>query len=192
MNNSKPARGRKRSELRKERRDRKQKSRGRRLRLETLESRQLLTSVQGDFDNDGFDDLAIGVPYEDIGSIEDAGAVNVLYGTATGLSSSYDQIWHQDSPGIVEQSQTGDRFGQVLAVGDFNRDGYDDLAIGVPMEDVGTIVDAGVVSVLYGSSSRLTARGNEYWHQNVSGVEGADETGDRFGWSLAAGDFDND
>jgi FG-GAP repeat len=43
------------------------------------------TGVQADFNNDGAADLAVGVPGEDVGSISDAGAVNVLYGSASGL-----------------------------------------------------------------------------------------------------------
>ena len=38
----------------------------------------------GDFDGDGRDDLAVGVPGESVGAVDDAGAVNVLYGTASG------------------------------------------------------------------------------------------------------------
>ena len=39
-------------------------------------------SAGADFDNDGFADLAVGVPGESIDSIAGAGEVNVLYGTA--------------------------------------------------------------------------------------------------------------
>ena len=41
--------------------------------------------LQADFNNDGAADLAIGVPFEWVGAIQDAGAVNVLYGSAGGL-----------------------------------------------------------------------------------------------------------
>ena len=49
--------------------------------------------ARGDFNGDGFQDLAIGVPYESIRTgfpsrspqIEGAGAVEVIYGSATGL-----------------------------------------------------------------------------------------------------------
>ena len=53
-----------------------------------------------DYNGDGFDDLAIGVPDEDIGAISNAGAVNVLYGSASGLTAAGDQLWHQDSSGV--------------------------------------------------------------------------------------------
>ena len=93
-------------------------------------------AVQGDFNGDGFADLAVGAPGEDLGS-PDAGAVNVLYGSAAGLTSAGNQFWHQNSPGIAERADAGDLFGSALAAGDFNGDGFDDLAIGVPAEDVG-------------------------------------------------------
>jgi FG-GAP repeat len=41
-------------------------------------------SVRADFNHDGAEDLAVGVPGEDVGSAVDAGTVNVLYGTAGG------------------------------------------------------------------------------------------------------------
>ena len=36
---------------------------------------------------------------------------------------------------------------------DFNGDGFDDLAVGVPFENVDTIIDAGTANVIYGSSN---------------------------------------
>jgi hypothetical protein len=44
-------------------------------------------------------------------------------------------------------------FGSTMK-GDFNGDGYADLAIGAWEEDLGFDEDAGVVIVLYGSDSR--------------------------------------
>ena len=160
----------------------------------------------GDFNGDNHDDLAIGVPYEDVGSIQDAGAVNILYGSPFGLKGVWrtdggrpgydminDQIWDQDSSGVLDQAEAGDRFGQSLAVGDFNNDDIDDLAIGVPMEDIGTIQDAGAVNILYGSREGLTSDPNHLLYQDVSRhLPGRSEAGDRFGWSLASGNFDND
>ncbi|WP_103287176.1 FG-GAP repeat protein [Candidatus Nitrosocaldus islandicus] len=152
----------------------------------------------GDFNNDGKDDLAVGVPFEDIGSITDAGIINVLYGSSSGLqaSSPDDQIWHQDSPNVDGVAEDTDFFGWSLATGDFNNDGKDDLAVGVPFEDIGspTIFEAGIVQVLYGSSSGLQASSpaDQTWSQDTSSVKDVAETNDSFGWSLAAGDFNND
>jgi FG-GAP repeat len=43
---------------------------------------------QVDFNGDDFDDLAIGVPNEDVGGQVNAGAVNILYGSAGGLTGT--------------------------------------------------------------------------------------------------------
>ena len=164
--------------------------------------------IAGDFDGNGSADLAIGVPAEDLelasGRISDAGAVNVLYGSAgPGLSGSGDEQWHQDlSEGaiaIVGKAEPGDRFGMTLAAGDMDGNGSDDLTVGVPREDfegvqgVGTIEDGGAVHVLYGSRTRrLSAIGNQQWHQNSRDIFGAVQEDDQFGSALAMGDFRND
>ncbi len=80
-----------------------------------------------------------------------------LYGSAGGLTAANDQIWHQDIPDVKGVAENFDRFGASLTVGDFNRDDFDDLAIGVPGEDIGANINAGAVNILYGSVSGLTA-----------------------------------
>ena len=155
----------------------------------------------GDFDGDGFTDLAVGVVDESIGSKFAAGAVNVIYGSAAGLSAVGDQFWSQDSPGIrgtaeaPDVEESAELFGSSLAAGDFDGDGRDDLAVGVPNEDLGATDktdSTGAVNVIYGSRSGLTAEGNQLWTQDSPGIKGAAEFGDYFGQSLAAGDFDAD
>ena len=159
---------------------------------------------QADYNGDGYADLAIGVPSENVGSIDNAGAVNVIYGSSTGLSATAkpDQVWSQASGGINDNPEEGDRFGASLANGDYNNDGYSDLAVGTPGEDVGSsaINSAGGVAVIYGSTSGLksstasdgSGRPDQFWHQNIAGIEDSAEAGDQFGHSLAAGDFNGD
>jgi hypothetical protein len=140
----------------------------------------------GDFDNDGFADLAVGAPFESIGSIVNAGAVNVLYGTAAGLTGSGSQTFTQNSPGVGSIAEEFDSFGDALGAGDFDNDGFADLAIGVPNESVGDIIDAGAVNVLYGTPTGLTGSGSQTFTQNTPGVGSTAEEFDLFGFALAA------
>ena len=136
-----------------------------------------------DFNDDGFTDLAVGAPGEGIGAAFAAGAVNVLYGSATGLQPSLD-VFYQGPGGAGGVPEDHDRFGAAVAKGDFDGDGIFDLAVGAPGEDVGTATGAGAVSVLSGSSGGLTG-GTLFTQANP-------EDGDEFGSALAAGDLDGD
>ena len=146
----------------------------------------------GNLNGDAFADLIVGVPDEGIGARSDAGAVNVIYGSAGGLDAAGSQFWHQNSAGIEEDPEASDRFGVALATGDLNNNGADDLAVGVSGEDVGSAADAGAAAVIYGTGSGLTSTNSQLWHQNSAGIADAAETGDSFGRSLAVGDFDDD
>ena len=153
-----------------------------------------LSVTIGDFNGDGFGDLGVGVPLEDLvsgGSTRtDAGGVNVLYGSATGLTSTDDDFWSQDATGIVGIVESGDWFGYAIGAGDFDGNGFDDLIVGVPLEDITQIVEAGGANVIYGSSTGLSSAGNQFWDQNSTGINGKAEAGDTFAASVSAGDFD--
>jgi hypothetical protein len=148
----------------------------------------------GDYNGDGFGDLAVGVRTEDVGAVLNAGAVNVLYGSTTGLVAigstvPDNQFWSQDSPDVEDQADAEDEFGWNAAAADFNGDGYADLIIGVPLQDVGTAADAGAVAVLYGSTIGLQATGtggpdDQVWTQDNLGLDDPAEGGDAFGDSL--------
>src|SRR6266508_933700 len=141
--------------------------------------------LRADFDGDGFDDLAVGVPLEDLAGVVDAGVVNVLYGSAVGLTCTGSQQLSQALP------EPGDQLGWAAAAGDFNGDGFADLAVGAPGEDVGSTVDAGAVEVYFGSPAGLPAVGDQLLRQGAAGVIGAAEAGDQFGLTLASGLFDS-
>jgi hypothetical protein len=135
-------------------------------------------------------DLAIGVPGEDIGDATDAGAVNVLFGSTTGVTVFNDQLWHQDREGIADVAEEADGFGISLAAANFGKSSQADLAIGVYLEGIsGTAELAGAVSVIYGGSAGLTASGDQFLHQNSPGIAETSELVDFFGWSVSAANY---
>ncbi len=141
--------------------------------------------ASSDFDGDGYADLAVGVPNEDIRTTRNAGAVQVLYGSAAGLTAR-DQIWHQGKPGVPGGNQRDDMFGATLAAGDFNADGYADLAVGLPYDNNGAVV------LLPGSSTGLTSAGAVRLRQGKAGMPSTPSGYENFGRTLAVGDIDGD
>jgi hypothetical protein len=145
----------------------------------------------GDFDGDGYDDLAIGCPGYDLGTATDAGAVLIVYGGAAGLDDS--ELWTQNTAGVSESAEDDDRFGEALISGDFDGDGYDDLAIAAPTESFGSYTQNGVVQVLMGSVGGITDDGDLLFSQDAgSDIMGTPRNFEEWGQALAAGDWDGD
>jgi hypothetical protein len=139
----------------------------------------------GDFDGDGFDDLAIAAPGEDEGS----GVVHVLFGTLEGLTAAGDELLYEGDPqGTSGTAEPGDQFGWSLAVGRFDDDFRDDLAVGIPFEDSGGLANVGRIVVFYGEGTGFDSRIHQVLTQLAVGLSG--EEGDAFGYALAVGDFD--
>ena len=133
----------------------------------------------GDFNKDGYADLAVGIPGEAVGSLAKSGSMGVFMGSSSGLSSG--RFLTQTLGGGSDEAN--DAFGTALTAGDFNGDGYADLAIGTPGEAPGSEPAGGSVYVYKGSSSGLV-RG---WTVQQTDTGGAIEAGDEFGAALAAG-----
>jgi hypothetical protein len=143
------------------------------------------TVPQADFNGDGIGDVAFSAAGAYVSGLKNAGQVVVLYGTSTGVGTAKRSVLSQNSAGVPGGSEAGDAFGSETAYGDFNHDGYDDLAVGTPHEKVSGDTNGGTVAVLWGSASGITGKG-------VTVPDPAASSHDRWGQYLAAGDFDGD
>jgi hypothetical protein len=151
------------------------------------------TVAAGNFDGDSFDDLAVAIVFGQDSGGGHRGVVRIYYGSSAGLRGDvYGQL-----DAIMLRGEECDfaQFGYALATGDFDGNGYHDLAIGAvqgcePLAP--TAIVGGVVYVAHGAAGGLPA-GGSYWISQYSfGIYDDPETDDYFGLALAAGDFDHD
>jgi hypothetical protein len=144
----------------------------------------------GNVTGDGKDDLLIGAPGEAIGDATQSGALNVYPGGASAFGTAFTA----NQTGGVE---TGDLYGSSIAVGDFDKTGGADIAVGVPGEVVTlgtapnqTNTKAGAVQVTRGPISSGVNGGTYRVDEHTTGE--TLHAGDRWGATLAAGDVDAD
>ncbi|WP_437498848.1 M12 family metallopeptidase [Sorangium sp. So ce1099] len=137
----------------------------------------------GDFDGDGYDDVAVGLPGRPVDGVLVAGEVRVYKGTSRGLYRW--QTLHQADVGWG--TTPGDRFGWTLAAANIDGDNKNtaELIIGAPYHDAGGVQDAGAVAVMRADQfGKLKA-----WRSYTQATQGADvvRVNARFGESVALG-----
>ncbi|WP_151476852.1 VCBS repeat-containing protein [Streptomyces albicerus] len=137
-----------------------------------------------DFNNDGYGDVAYSAGWATVGGKKGAGQIVTLYGSASGVTTTKRTTISQNTTGVPGTAETNDGFGWVSAYGDFNGDGFDDLAVSAPYEDVDGDTDGGTVLIAWGSTSGLSGA--------TTIKDAAPSSHDRWGTALAAGDFDGD
>ncbi|MEU0780560.1 FG-GAP and VCBS repeat-containing protein [Streptomyces sp. NPDC006173] len=145
--------------------------------------------ASGDFDHDGYADIAFGAADATTGPAVTGGFVRVVYGGPNGPSRTAD--FSQASPGVPGTDENADSFGFSVAAADVNGDDYADLAVGAPYEDIGSVGNAGSVTLLYGSANGITGKGAAI-HQGTAGVPGGNETNDLFGSAVWLRDINGD
>ena len=114
----------------------------------------------GDINGDGIDDLIIGSTNAGAGSATGPGHVYIIFGKNTTYSDAFSLSALDGTNGFKLTGEiNGNRFGQAVAAGDVNNDGYDDILIGaINYNDVNGIYNAdGAVYLFYGKSSGFSS-----------------------------------
>jgi hypothetical protein len=134
------------------------------------------------------DDLAVGAPGEAIGSRRNAGLLNAIPGSETGLTGPNSLEVYQGSGGIfgaAGQAEEGDLFGSAIGASPRSEGVAPSLPVGAPGEDIGPDRDAGLVNLLFRESFAPEA----VYHQDSPGTLNSAEDGDRFGSAISVADF---
>ncbi|MFI6878516.1 FG-GAP-like repeat-containing protein [Streptomyces sp. NPDC050400] len=141
-------------------------------------------AATGDVNGDGYPDLITGQAEDN--------SIWIFYGGSSIFTDEMEGMHKitQDSTGVPGATETEDRFGASVTVGDLDDDGFDDIAVGAPGETVSGVKGTGSVVVLKGRSG-YDLDGRAY-HQATTGVPGAAEAGDRFGSSVRFKDVNGD
>ena len=152
------------------------------------------SSEVSDFNNDGFDDVAIGIPDGSAsGDPGMEGMIDIYYGSATGLDPADNVRFTQLGDAIAGTGEANDAFGFSLRAGDFNMDGFADIVVGSPNENSGSTESSGAMNVIMGTEDGIAPNNNFIVGQgNPSGISTGASENDQFGYSFASADFNND
>jgi len=77
-----------------------------------------------------------------------------------------DDLFYQDLTMIEGLSEAGDRFGGAMTSGDFDRDGRADLVVAAPTDDVGAVINGGLINVIMGTEDGLGAADGQLLQPN--------------------------
>lgn len=145
----------------------------------------------GDFNGDGRDDLAVGVPRRNTAGQFHSGAVYVLLGSPLGITAGGSVVVTVENLGLTPEIE--DYFRAFVASGRLDGDAVDDLIVGSPRRVVGSPVpiSAGAVTIFWGAAiGSPLALALDIGPGMIGGE--ASEGSDGFGGGLAVADFDGD
>jgi Domain of unknown function (DUF1929)/FG-GAP repeat len=142
-----------------------------------IQQKPAVKGVSSDFNGDRSSDAVIADPYADPGGVSDAGQVTVLYGTSSTIGGGSVDTLMQGSANVGNTASSGDRFGTTVSAADLDNDGYTDLLVGTPYEDINGQADSGLAQVIWGSPNGLG-----------KGKASTELTQTSFGRTITAGD----
>jgi len=137
----------------------------------------------GDFNNDGYVELAVGSHFDDDGGAE-KGAIYILSLDTGGYVVNYSKIsdTYGNFSGVLN---SGDKFGISIAkIGDLDNDGVIDIAVGAYRDDTAA-VDAGAFYILY-LNTNGTVKNYIKISEGLDGFNGDLDAGDLFGMALSS------
>ncbi len=142
----------------------------------------------GNLNNDNYDDIIISAPAHSEDDVQARGVVFVIYGKAS-LSGNKDLADSGFDIKILGNNHE-DQLGSTLCCTDLNNDNNDEIIIGAPFADQLPKVNCGTVSIIWGDNQLagqviLTA-------ENVDLIIVGEETNDKLGYSISAGNFNGD
>jgi hypothetical protein len=131
----------------------------------------------GDVDGDGYGDVLAGDPYEDLGTLKQAGAFVVVPGGPDGPTGAGSKLLSQNSADVPGTAEQGDHFGENLHLVDGNGDGRAEPVVAAVAEDS----YAGAVWVFRSGSSGVTAKGSfSFGARTLGTVASGARLGQRF------------
>jgi len=148
-----------------------------------------LSSI-GDWNGDGIPEIAVGSYWADGGG-SNRGVYYILYMNSSTTIDSFHKISDAPLGGFTGSLADGDKLGShIVAIGDINKDGVIDLAVGQHGDDDGG-TDAGGLWIMF-----MNANGTIKGQQEISGTQGnfnALDPVDNAGYDISAiGDYNGD
>ncbi len=143
----------------------------------------------GDFNNDGIHDLAAAAPGADAGDFNDQrgdGFVYGLLGSPVYQTGTHLLDFATADPDFLLIGEFEENLGDELSAGDFNADGFDDIAA---VERFGGPATNGVVEVLFG---RDFVPGETFTANESTDLRIVGAAQDRIGFSVSAADLNAD